>query len=169
MNLAFYTSGIVAIIAALLVVTRVNAMHALVSLIVAFLAVAGVLWSLGAPFAAVLQIVVYAGAIMVLFVFAVMVLNLGPRSEEIERGWLQGAIWAAPAILAAALLAAFAYTFTGHASAPADTIVPPKAVGQSLFSTYLIGIELASVLLLAALVAAFHFGANLYESEADDE
>lgn len=169
MSAAFYTSGVVAVIAAMLVVTRANVMHALVSLIVAFLAVAGVLWSLGAPFAAVLQIVIYAGAIMVLFVFAVMVLNLGEQAEAIERGWLQGLIWAAPALLAAALLAAFAYAFTEHTTARVGTIVGPKLVGQSLFSTYLIGVELASVLLLAGLVAAFHFGANLYGSEADDE
>ena len=133
MTIAFYTSGAVAVIAALLVVTRVNVMHALVSLIVAFLAVAGVLWSLGAPFAAVLQIVIYAGAIMVLFVFAVMVLNLGERAEAIERSWLQGLIWAVPALLAAALLAVFAYTFTEHTTARAGTIVGPKLVGQSLF------------------------------------
>lgn len=169
MSVVFYVSGAVAVIAALLVITRVNAMHALISLIVGFLAIAGILWSLGGPLAAVLQIVVYAGAIMVLFVFAVMILNLGPAAERTERSWLQGLVWAVPALLAAALLAAFTYAIVGRDPAGVNIVVGPKAVGASLFSTYLIGIELASVLLLAGLVAAFHFGANLYGSEADDE
>lgn len=169
MSIVFYISATVAIISAMLVVTRVNAMHALISLVVAFLAVASVLWSLGAPFAAVLQIVVYAGAIMVLFVFAVMILNLGREAEAEERSLLQGMIWFMPAILAAALLYVFTFALSSVPRGVLGAEVAPKAVGISLFSTYLIGIELASVLLLAALVAAFHFGSHLLKKEADDE
>ncbi len=168
MSLVFYVSGAIAVISAMLVVTRVNVMHALVSLIVAFLAMAGALWALGAAFAAVLQIVVYAGAIMVLFVFVVMILNMGRAEEEIERGLLQGLIWAMPALLAAVLLGVMTFAVTSQQMA-AGTVVAPKAVGESLFSTYLIGVELASALLLAGLVAAFHFGGSLNRPEADDE
>jgi NADH-quinone oxidoreductase subunit J len=152
MSVVFYISGAVAVVAAMLVVTRTNAMHALISLIVAFLAVSGVLWSLGAAFAAALQIVVYAGAIMVLFVFAVMLLNLDAKGERIERSWLGGMIWMIPAVLAAGMLGVFAYTFLKQSPASVSSIVEPQAVGKSLFSTYLIAVELASVLLLAGLV-----------------
>ena len=161
MNTLFYVSGAIAIIAAMLVVTRPNAMHGLINLVLVFLALASVLYTLGAPFAAVLQIIVYAGAIMVLFVFVVMMLNLGGDAQQIERSWLKGAIWVLPAILAAVLLVAFVMALSGPSLGSAGALVGPVAVGRSLFTTYLIGVELASVLLLAALVAAFNFGAFL--------
>ena len=85
----------------LMVVTRINAMHALLNLILLFLAIASIYFSLGAPFAAVLQIVVYAGAIIVLFVFVIMLLNLGREAQRQERGWLSASMWILPAALAA--------------------------------------------------------------------
>ena len=77
MELAFYIAGAVAVIATLLMLTRANVVHALLYLIVSLLAVAVVFYTLGAPFVAALEVIVYAGAIMVLFVFVVMMLNLG--------------------------------------------------------------------------------------------
>jgi NADH-quinone oxidoreductase subunit J len=144
-------------------------MHALMSLIVTFLAIAGVLWTLGAPFAAALQVVVYAGAIMVLFVFVAMILNLGHEARLLERTWLSRAIWVLPVILAVVLVAQFVIVLATKVSAPAGIVVTPKVVGTSLFSTYLVGVELASLLLLAALVTAFHFGAHFGGTEVDDE
>jgi NADH-quinone oxidoreductase subunit J len=158
MSALFYVSGAVAVISALMVVTQTNAMRALISLVVLLLAVASVFFTLGGPFAAVLQIVVYAGAIIVLFVFVVMILNLGQEAQERERGWISGVLWIAPIVLAGALLAEFVVTVAAQAPAQGALVVPPKAVGISLFTDYLIGVELASVLLLAGLVAAFHYG-----------
>lgn len=156
MNWYFYASGIVAVIAALMVVTRANAMHALLYLVTVFLAIASVFWTLGAPFLAALQIIIYAGAIMVLFVFVVMMLNI-PSEAQRERTWLRSLIWVLPAFLVLVLLVQFIVAVR-VAGPPAGAIISAKAVGQSLFARYVIGVELASLLLLAGLIAAFHFG-----------
>lgn len=174
MNLLFYASAIVAIIAGVLVITRPNAMHALLYLILLFLAIALILFTLGAPFVAALQVIIYAGAIMVLFVFAIMILNLGPVQEEQEKEWLAGGIWIPPLILAAILLGLTAYALfsaTGPGPILQGKAVGPKEVGLSLFQKYLLGVELASLLLLAGLVSAFHFGAFLraWRTESDGD
>ena len=83
MEFAFYICGLIAILATLRVVTHTNPVHALLYLIISLLAIAAVFFSLGAYFAGALEIIVYAGAIMVLFVFVVMMLNLG--GTEIEQ------------------------------------------------------------------------------------
>ncbi len=158
MSVLFYVSACVAVIAGLLVISQTNAMRALLSLVVLLLAVASVFYTLGGPFAAVLQIVVYAGAIIVLFVFVVMMLNLGPGAQERERDWVSSVLWVAPIVLAAALLVQFVATVSTRAPFRGAAVVLPKAVGISLFRDYVIGVELASVLLLAGLVAAFHYG-----------
>lgn len=85
MEFAFYICGLIAILATLRVVTHTNPVHALLYLIISLLAIAGVFFSLGAYFAGALEIIVYAGAIMVLFVFVVMMLNLGGTEIEQER------------------------------------------------------------------------------------
>lgn len=169
MTALFYASGVVAVVAALLVVSRTNAVHALINLIVMFLAIASVFWTLGAPFAAVLEIIIYAGAIMVLFVFVVMILNLGGPAEAKERNWLTSVIWVLPVFLTAILLAQFVLVLVGSNSTRISVIIGPKPVGISLFATYLIGVELASLLLLAGLVAAFHFGVIPTRLEGEDE
>lgn len=160
MNALFYVSGAVAVISALLVITRINAAHALLNLIVMLIAVSSVFWTLGAPFAAVLQIAVYAGAIMVLFLFVVMILNIGVEGSDRERSWISGLVWLAPVLLTVVLLMEFIFALVRMENAPAAVVVGPKAVGISLFTStgYLIGVELASILLLAALIAAYHFG-----------
>jgi NADH-quinone oxidoreductase subunit J len=158
MSTLFYVSGAIAVISALLVIVQTSAMRALISLIVLLLAIASVFFTLGAPFAAVLQIIIYAGAIIVLFVFAVMILNLGREAEVREQGWLASVLWVLPVFLAGALLLQFVVTLMHRETTHAALVVPPKAVGISLFTDYLIGVELASILLLAALVAAFHYG-----------
>ena len=92
MEFAFYICGLIAILATLRVITHTNPVHALLYLIISLLAIAGVFFSLGAYFAGALEIIVYAGAIMVLFVFVVMMLNLGGTEIEQERKWLQPGI-----------------------------------------------------------------------------
>ena len=77
MEATFYLSGAVAVAATLMVITRASAVHALLYLIVSLLAVAIVFFVLGAPFVAALEVIIYAGAVMVLFVFVIMMLNLG--------------------------------------------------------------------------------------------
>ncbi len=93
MEIAFYLSAAVAVIATLLAVTNTNPVHGLMYLIVSLLAVAMVFFAIGAPFAGILEIIVYAGAIMVLFVFVVMMLNLGRATVEQEKRWLRPGVW----------------------------------------------------------------------------
>lgn len=160
MEFAFYFAAGVAVMATLRVITNTNPVHALLYLIVSLLAVSMLFFSLGAPFAGVLEIIVYAGAIMVLFVFVVMMLNLGPASSAQERQWMTPGIWGGPSMMALALLCEMLYVLFGNHSGAALglTAVDAKAVGISLFGPYLLVVELASMLLLAALVAAFHLG-----------
>jgi NADH-quinone oxidoreductase subunit J len=157
MNALFYIAAAVAILATLMVITRAHAVHALLYLIVSLLAVALVFFLLGAPFAAALEVIVYAGAIMVLFVFVVMMLNLGAQSVQGERRWLRPVSWAGPALLSAILLAELIYVLGGPAApVTATAVVGPREVGLALFGPYVLAVELASVMLLAGLVGAYH-------------
>jgi NADH-quinone oxidoreductase subunit J len=160
MEFAFYFASGIAVLATLRVISNRNPMHALLYLIISLLAVAMCFFALGAPFAAALEVIVYAGAIMVLFVFVVMMLNLGPAAIEQERRWLTPGIWLGPALLALLLLGELLYVLFGTPSGAVlgTQVVEAKAVGISLFGPYLLVVELASLLLLAALVAAFHLG-----------
>jgi NADH-quinone oxidoreductase subunit J len=99
----FYISAAVAIAATIMMVTRLNAVHALLYLIVSLLAVAVIFFLIGAPFVAGLEVIIYAGAIMVLFLFVVMLLNLGQRAIELERALLTPGAWIGPIILAGIL------------------------------------------------------------------
>lgn len=160
MEYAFYLSAGVAVVSTLRVITGTNPVHALLYLITSLLAVAMCFFSLGAPFAGALEIIVYAGAIMVLFVFVVMMLNLGPQVAQQERAWLKPRIWIGPSILSLVLFVQLMWgLFAQPSNAPLGLVtIEAKAVGIALFGPYLLAVELASLLLLAALVAAFHLG-----------
>lgn len=143
----------------LAVITHTNPVHALLYLIISLLAISGVFFSLGAYFAGALEIIVYAGAIMVLFVFVVMMLNLGGSEIEQERQWLKPQVWIGPAILSAIMLVVIVYAILGVNDQGIDgTPISAKAVGITLFGPYVLAVELASMLLLAGLVVAFHVG-----------
>jgi NADH-quinone oxidoreductase subunit J len=159
MNTVFYVAASVAVVATVMVITRLNAIHALLYLIVSLLAVALVFFTLGAAFAAALEVIIYAGAIMVLFVFAIMLLNLGPRATAQESQWLSPQAWIGPAILALILLGELALAVGRERSRLSGLgAVEPKQVGMALFGPYLLGVELASLLLLAGMVGAYHLG-----------
>lgn len=169
----FYALAIVAIIASLRVVIHANPVHAILSMIVSLLAVAGIFFILGAPFAGALEIIVYAGAILVLFVFVIMMLNLGIENEAREKRWLSSKAWALPAGLAFIIgLVLFSMIGLGSQS-DGDTpvailtgmTVTPKEVGTRLFTHYLLLVEVAAMLLLAALVAAYHLGKKALDDE----
>jgi NADH-quinone oxidoreductase subunit J len=144
-------------VASLLVVTRSNAVHALLYLIVSLLGAAVVFSTLGAPFAAALEIILYAGAIMVLFVFVLMMLDLRGGAIARERSWLQAGSWRGPAVLAAVLLGELLWTLQVPASAGGRQVGAVE-VGTTLYGPYVVGVELAGFLLLGALVGAFHIG-----------
>ncbi|HKU20040.1 MAG TPA: NADH-quinone oxidoreductase subunit J [Terriglobales bacterium] len=159
MQILFYIAGAVAILATVMTVTRLNAVHALLYFIMSLLSVAVIFYILGAPFIAALEVIVYAGAIMVLFIFVVMMLNLGERAVEMESKWLSPGMWIGPEILAAILIAEVVYLLSRPPiEVHAIQYVEPREVGLALFGPYLIGVELASMLLLGALVGAYHLG-----------
>ncbi len=159
MNVIFYISALVAVAATAMVVTRRSAVHALLYLIVSLLAVALVFFVLGAPFVAALEVIIYAGAIMVLFVFVMMMLSPGSQSAAREGQWLGPGAWIGPAALGLILVAEVVYVLQdARGSLPGGPAVPPEQVGIALFGTYLLGVELASILLMAGLVGAYHLG-----------
>jgi len=172
MEAAFYIAGAVAIISTVFTITRLNAVHALLYLVVSLLAVAVAFYSMGAPLVAALEVIIYAGAIMVLFVFVVMMLNLGRRAVESERQLMRGKIWVGPSVLSALLIVevVFLIARAGLTGVPSglplgsgSDVLAPKQVGIALYGPYLIGVELASMLLLGALVGASHLGRPLSE------
>lgn len=160
MELTFYIAAAVATAATLMVITATNPVHALLYFIISLLSIALVFYVFGAPFAAALEVIVYAGAIVVLFVFVVMMLNVDSTTMARERAWLTPRAWAGPALLAAVLLALLVFTlWRGESVGVAGgQELQAKAVGISLFGPYVLAVELASFLLLAALVTAAHLG-----------
>ena len=159
MQIVFYVAAAVAIVATILMLTQLNAVHALLYLVVSLLAIAIVFYTLGAPFAAALEVIIYAGAIMVLFVFVMMLLNLGQASIHTEKQLLQPRMWIGPSILVVILAAELVALMADGAASPAAVpMIGPAEVGAALFGPYMLGVELASMLLLAGMVGAYHLG-----------
>ncbi|WP_020160979.1 NADH-quinone oxidoreductase subunit J [Methylobacter marinus] len=154
----FSISSAVAVFATVMMITRVNAVHGLLYLILSLLAVGVLFFLLGAHFAAVLEVIIYAGAIMVMFVFVIMMLNQGEKTTDQERAWLTPGIWIGPSVLALILFAEVLVVIAGGGSAETGQLVDSKQVGIALYGPYLLAVELASMLLLAGLVGAYHLG-----------
>jgi NADH-quinone oxidoreductase subunit J len=151
-NTIFLLASAVALAATVMVITRRSAVHALLYLVVSLFAVAVVMLLLGAAFVAALEIIVYAGAIMVLFVFVIMM--IGPESAALELR-----AWVGPVILGLILLAELVYVFLRSPGAATPAVeVPPKQVGITLLGPYVVGAEVTAFLLLAGLVGAYHLG-----------
>jgi NADH-quinone oxidoreductase subunit J len=165
----FYMAATISLVSTVLALTRYNAAHALIYLIISLLASAIIFYLLGAPFAAVLEVVIYAGAIMVLFVFVVMMLNLGSPGDTLEHEWLNPGMWILPGFLCLILFLELAYVLSGPSHLLAGIAVSPKEVGIKLYGPYVLAVEIASMLLLAGLVGAYHLGRRyLMDSRGED-
>lgn len=160
MDVFFYIAAIVAIISTIMAISGRNAIHSLLFLILSLLAISVIFYLLSAPFIAALEVIIYAGAIMVLFIFVTMMLNIG-LERETEKKWLRPRMWIVPSILSAVLLIDLILAIK---SVPAITIdkeaIMPKQVGISLFSTYLLAVEIAAILLMAGVIGAYHLGSQ---------
>jgi NADH-quinone oxidoreductase subunit J len=168
MALIFYASSVVAVVATLFTITRRNVIHALLYLIVSLLAIAIDFYVMGAPFVAALELIIYAGAIMVLFVFVVMMLNIGEHAAETELDVFRPRAWLGPGILAAVLLAEVAPLLSLQSGAYTGSAeISSKQVAVALFGPYVIGVELASLLLTAGLVGAYHLGRRAVSREEE--
>jgi NADH-quinone oxidoreductase subunit J len=155
----FYFFAAIAVVASLLVIGQRNPVHSVLLLIASFCALAGLYVLLDAPFVAVIQIIVYAGAIMVLFLFVVMLLN-APREDvdANEPGVLGPASMRFGAVLAVALVAELIWALTrggGESGAfPAGSVTSVSAIGRVLFTDYAFPFEVTSVLILVAMIGA---------------
>ena len=154
----FYILAIVTGIATFMAITRRQALHAIVYLIISFFGTALLFYLLGAPFLALLEVIIYAGAIMVLFLFIIMMIQIRPSSQT--RGaalkqWLPAIVLCGIAFsLAAAMVFADPATPASLTPATAD----PGELGRFLFQQYWFPVEMASFLLLIALVGALYLG-----------
>jgi NADH-quinone oxidoreductase subunit J len=158
-RIVFDAAALGAIFFAVLMVVNRNPVRGVLSLVVAFSSLAICYVMLLAPFVAVIQVIVYAGAILVLFLFVLMLLNIGTEERQVMGRPVQ-------AILGALAILVFGFQLFGVLRArgsdipEAQTIAPsalgdPGRLAQFLFSDYLLHFEAVSVLLLAALVGAF--------------
>lgn len=157
MTVIFYIAAAVAVLATILAITQANAVYALLYFIFSLLATGVMFFVVGAPFVAALVVIINAGAIMVLFVFVIMMLGVEPESAHGGGRRLRPRNWAVPAVFSVVLFAELLYCFFGYShGATSGLPVEPPWVGMALFGPYLLGVELASMLLLAGLLGACH-------------
>ena len=159
-DIAFYVFGAIAIGASLLVIAQRNPIYSVLLLIASFGALSGLYVLLDAPFVAVIQIIVYAGAIMVLFLFVVMLLNAPHEDTEFDErvhplrrpGPMR---FGAALALALAAELGWALSRSGDAGAFGDAkVASVAAIGRALFTDYAFAFEVTSILILVAMVGA---------------
>ncbi len=160
MEILFLMLAALAVVAAFNVILQRNPIHGAISLIITLCALAGLFLTLQAQFIAAIQVIVYAGAIMVLFVFVIMLLNV--RTEDAKGDRQPYLKWIAP-LLFIALLGEVFFVFKAvsappptelKAANPAHVIGTTESIGQAMFSLYVVPFEAASVLILMAIVGA---------------
>jgi NADH-quinone oxidoreductase subunit J len=154
----FYVLAAITVVFTALAITRRNVMHAIVYLAGSFIATALLFYLLGAPFLAILEVVIYAGAIMVLFLFIVMMLEI-KREEQTLWSFLRQ--WfPALALAGVSFIVIFVFLLLnsgGNQPLPL-VMASPLAFGRFLFQKYWLGVEIASYLLFVALVGALYLG-----------
>ena len=158
--LSFYSLATIAIVASLLVIAQRNPIYSVLLLIASFGALSGLYVLLDAPFAAVIQIIVYAGAIMVLFLFVVMLLN-APHEETEHDLRVHPLLRAGPmgfgVVLAVMLVVELGIALTAHPESgafPGGSTSSVRAIGRTLFTEYAFPFEVTSILILVAMVGA---------------
>lgn len=159
MELVFYICSFTAVVSTFFVIIQKNAVYSLLYLIISLLSISGVFFSLGAFFAGALEVIIYAGAIIVLFVFVIMMLNVSDKYDLKEENYLRPAFWIGPSILSLILLLSMTYTvFFFKDKRIYGLLIDAKMVGINLFGPYMLLVELSSILLLSALIVVFHIG-----------
>jgi NADH-quinone oxidoreductase subunit J len=155
-QLIFYILAAVTVIATIFAITERHTVHAIVYLVTSFFALAVIFYLLGAPLVAVFEVIIYAGAIMVLFLFVIMMLDLG-HPEKVQgpagRDWWPALLLGAVILAATVALVAFRAPAAGMAF-PADI----RSFSRVLFRKYGIAVEVVSMQLLFALVGALYLG-----------
>jgi NADH-quinone oxidoreductase subunit J len=165
--IAFGVLSAVALVSGVMVITRRNAVHSVIWLIVTLFAVGGIFLLQHAEFLFAVQIILYVGGIMVLFLFVVMLVNLDValKQAQFSRQWQLGLF---TAVLVFAQLAYVIYKIGSGMSLPAQPAAPApaqntQAIGQALYQTYMLPVEIASLLLLVAMVGAVIMAKRKFE------
>jgi NADH-quinone oxidoreductase subunit J len=156
----FYVFAAISVLASLLVIAQRNPIYSVLRLIASFGALSGLYVLLDAPFVAVIQIIVYAGAIMVLFLFVVMLLN-APHEETVYDEQTHPLMRPGPkrfgTLLAAVLIVELVWALTKRGESgvsPGGALISVNTIGQLLFTEYAFAFEVTSVLILVAMVGA---------------
>ncbi|MBU1422080.1 MAG: NADH-quinone oxidoreductase subunit J [Bacteroidetes bacterium] len=157
-TIVFFTLAISSIISAILVITRRSPIMSVVYLVLNFLILAVIYLTLQAQFIAVIQVIVYAGAIMVLFLFVVMLLNLGKEEALTEKiTYKKRVAVGLVVVMLVQIIVGIMMSdskFTRHIAPNAEQIGTVEGIGKMLFTQYLFPFEVTSVLLLAAIIGA---------------
>ncbi len=151
----FYLLGIVILTATGLAVTRRQPVHAVLYLIVAFLATAALFFLLGAPLLAAFMVIIYAGAIMILVLFIIMLVQGSPGEVGLLSEWGPGLLLG---VVFLAVAAAMVFKDDGSGILLQGAVAQPRDFGRFLFDRYWLAVEIVSVLFLVALVAILHLG-----------
>ncbi|MDP4263759.1 MAG: NADH-quinone oxidoreductase subunit J [Bacteroidota bacterium] len=159
-QILFWFLSVLALFSALMVVTSKNPVHSVLWLIVTFFAISGHYILLNAQFLAIVNVIVYAGAIMVLFLFVIMLMNLNKSTEPKKNKWLTLAGGVAGGCLLLVLVAALKNSEIKQqvAQVKEGDIGLIKNLGNELFSTYVVPFEISSILFLSAMVGAVVIG-----------
>jgi NADH-quinone oxidoreductase subunit J len=157
-GVVFYLLSAIIVMATGMAITQRHAVHAVVYLVISFFCTALVFYLLGAPFIAALEVIIYAGAIMVLFLFIIMMLRLEPPQRRLGsylRQWM-------PAIILGGITLAIAFIMilaNPLTRIPLRTaLATPAAFGLFVFQRYWFPVEIASFVLFVALVGALYLG-----------
>ena len=159
-QILFWFLSVVALFSALMVITSKNPVHSVLWLIVTFFSISGHYIMLNAQFLAIVNIIVYAGAIMVLFLFVIMLMNLNKETEPQKNRWLKIAGAVSGGCLMLVLVAALKDTDIRQQQALVNegNIGLIKNLGRELFTTYVVPFEISSILFLSAMVGAVVIG-----------
>lgn len=170
-QILFWILSLVAVFGALMVVTSKNPVYSVLWLIITFFSISGHYILLNAQFLAVVNIIVYAGAIMVLFLFVIMLMNLSKDTEPQKSKWLKLAGAVAGGSLLLVMVAALRNTERFMAETGTGDIGLIQNLGKELFTNYVVPFEISSILFLSAMVGAVVIGKreerNRAVSEAD--
>lgn len=157
-QILFWILAVFALFSALMVVTSKNPVYSVLWLIITFFSISGHYILLNAQFLAIVNIIVYAGAIMVLFLFVIMLMNLSKDTEPQKSKWLKLAGAVAGGSLLVVLVAALRHTEAGIAETGQGDIGLIQNLGNVLFHDYVVPFEISSVLFLSAMVGAVVIG-----------
>ena len=154
----FWVLSVIALFSALMVVTSKNPVFSVIWLIITFFTISGHYILLNAQFLAVVNIIVYAGAIMVLFLFVIMLMNLSKDTEPQKNKWLKLAGAVAGGCLLLVMVAALRNTERNMTEMTTGDIGLIQNLGKVLFNDYVVPFEISSVLFLSAMVGAVVLG-----------